>query len=305
MIPCSHIIRRSLTTEKFSINSVFFQDRIQKLLKDITRFEESKIFGRRVFKKLRSPKFVFMTDAQLQRAKEDAYHNAKALLQMPPVMEANTESPSVLARDEELVGYTKFKIMFVDITPGHTDRTRLMSVREPDGTLRYPTHEERSRLNHMFYPIESRSIDPPKMFEEKHLLDLLKRRQYVYALNRACIQFEPDDPRYVDLTSKIYNYIDDKQDYDELRSTRHFGPMSLYLAYNKRADNLMLEMLSKGFIEDAAKLVKIYNTCHRIDYDDGDDDLTLLKNYAKSNTAKSHNIELALQRLIGNKPNKE
>lgn len=305
MIPCSNIIKRTLTTDRVSISNVFFQDRIQKLLKDITRFEESKVFGRRVVRRLKTPKFVFMTDAQLQKAKEAAYDNARAILQMPPVMEPNMDTPAVLSRDEEIVGYTKCKIMFVDITPGYTDRTRLMSVREPDGTLRFPTHEERSRLNHMFYPVESRSIDPPKMFEEKHLLDLLRRKQYMYVLNRACIQFEPDDPRYVDLTSKVYNHIDDKQDYNELRSTRHFGPMSLYLAYNKRADDLIIEMLSKGFTEDAAKLVKIYNTCHKIDYDDeNEDDLTLIKNYAKNNPAKSHNIELALQKL-GNKSKKE
>lgn len=234
---------------------------MQQLLKEVTRFDESKLFARRQVSKLKSPKFIFMTDAQLEKAKKDAYENVQAKLQMPPVLEPNNEPPAVLARDEEIVGYTNCKIMFIDITPGQTNKSRLMSVRESDGTLRYPNHDERSRLNHIFYPQESRTIDPPKLFEDKYLQGLLQRRQYVYILDRACIQFEPDDPRYVAVTSKVYDYIDEGRDYDHLRSTRHFGPMCLYLAYNKRADNLMSEMTSKGYKEDAEKLVKLCKIC--------------------------------------------
>lgn len=260
------VFRRHLSTERATdIGQIFCQKDVRKILEDITRFEESKLFARKPVNRLKTPKLMFMTDEQLEVAKKSAYKKIEARLQMPPVMAADTSEPKIISHDEEVIGYTKFKIMFVDIGPGYTNRNRLMSVRETDGTLRYPTHEERSRLNHIFYPSEHKSIDPPKLFEDENLMKLLKKREYLYILNRACVQFEPDDPRYVEITSKVYNYIDDKDDFDKLRSTRHFGPMSLYLAYNKRADNLVLEMLSKKFIEDAAKLVKLYNTCHGIE----------------------------------------
>lgn len=250
---------------KHDIGQIFIKEDVQKLLKDITRFEEKKIFANNPVSRFRTPKFIFMTDKQLEKAKQDAYENVEARLQMPPVMAPNTADPEVLSRDEEIVGYTKFKIMFVDIGPGYTNRNRLMSVREPNGTLRFPTHSERSRLNHIFFPHESRTIDEPKLFQEENLIRLLKRGEYRYILSRACIQFEPDDPRYVNATTSVYEYIDHKGDYDKLRSTRYFGPMCLYLAYNKRADDLILEMLGKGLVEDAVKLVKIYNTCHSIE----------------------------------------
>lgn len=287
------IAKRTFTTD---IGQVFFNQNVQKLLKDITRYDETKIFARRVMPRINSPKLMFMTDKQLEKAKEDAYEQAKARLQMPPVLSPDVSEPEVLARDEEIVGYTKAKIMFIDIGLGYTNRTRLMSVREADGTLRFPNHEERSRLNHMFFPDESKSIDAPKLFEEKNLIKLLKRREYVYVLNRACVQFEPDDPRYVAATSQVYNYIDSKNDFDKLRSTRHFGPMSLYLAHSKNADNLILEMLSKNLIEDASKLVKIYNTCHNIDFN-SDDHMVMLKNYADNFSNKKYNLDLALQSL--------
>lgn len=265
MIVRNFILKRTLSTHTNDIGQVFIQENVQKLLKDITRYDESKVFARRSVPKLQSPRLMFMTNEQLERAKEDAYDLVKARLQMPPVISPNTKEPTILSRDKDIVGYTKFKIMFIDITPGYSNRNRLMSVREKDGTLREPTHEERSRLNHMFYPGGSKTIDAPKLFEEEHLSRLLKRREYLFVLNRACVQFEPDDPRYVDITSKVYNYINEKGDYEILRSTRHFGPMSLFLAYNKRADDLIIEMLSKGLIEDAGKLVKIYNICHDVE----------------------------------------
>lgn len=263
MIPFKNALKR--TTDRVDIGQIFMKENVQKLLRDITRFDETKVFSRRPVPELKTPQLIFMNNRDLEEAKKQAYENAAARLQMPPVMSAEAAKPAILSKDEELVGYTKFKIMFIDISTGYSNRNRLMSVREPDGTLRYPTYKERSRLNHMFYPSEYKTIDPPKLFEDEHMIKILKRKDYVYLLNRACIQFEPDDPRYVDITSKVYKYIDDQVDFDRLRSTRHFGPMSLFLAYNKLADNLIIEMLSKDLIEDAAKLVKIYNTCHNIE----------------------------------------
>lgn len=254
------------------------------MLKDITRFTEDKIFEQRSVSRLRTPQMIFMSDKQLEIAKQTAFDHAKARLQMPPILEADTSEPKVLSKDEEIVGYTKFRVMFVDISPGHSDRNRLMSVREPDGTLRYPTHSERSRLNHIFYPNEYRSIDRPKMFEPENLSKLLQRGEYVYILDRACLQFEPDDPAYVEATSKVFTHIDDLKHYDKLRSTRHFGPMSLYLAYNKRANGLLVDMMTKRLKEDAIKLVKIYNTCHDIQYDEHVDDQKILDDYMEQHS---------------------
>lgn len=266
MIAKSLIIKRALSTERAkNIGEIFRQENVQNILNDITRYDETKLFTRRPVNRLKTPKLMFMTDEQLEIAKKNAYKKIEARCQMPPVMEPDTSEPEVISRDEEITGYTKFKIMFIDIGPGYTNRNRLMSVRETNGTLRYPTHVERSRLNHMFYPKDYRSIDPPKLFEDENLLKLLKRREYLYVLNRACVQFEPDDPRYVKITTKVYDYIDDIKDYEKLRSTRHFGPMCLYLIYHKKADNLKLAMLSKNFVDDAGKLDELYSICHGSD----------------------------------------
>jgi len=267
MVVVRFICRRLLntSTQRKDIGQVFINEDVQRMLKDITRFKEETIFRRRQVPELGTPKMVFMTNEQLEKAKESAYHEVRNRLQMPPVLSPNNKEPEILAKDEEIVGYTKFKVMFIDISPGFSDRNRLMSVRETDGTLREPNFEERSRLNHMFYPGEYRTIDVPKMFEDENLYKVLQRKDYQLVLNRALLQFEPDDPRYTAVTSKVYDYINEKQDFDSLRSTRHFGPLCLYLAYNNKADDLIIEMLSKSLLEDAAKLVKIYYKCHDIE----------------------------------------
>lgn len=268
---------------------------IQKLLTDITRFKEEQIFSPRPVPTMQSPQLMFMTDEQVERAKKDAYEHVKARLQMPPVMTPDTSEPKVLAQNPELVGYMQNKVMFVDISPGYSDRNRLMTVRESDGTLRYPSHEERSRLNHIFYPSDVKSIDYPKMFERENLLKLLKKREYKYVLDRACLQFEPDDPRYFKITSQVYDYINSKMDHDKLRSTRHFGPMSLYLAFNNKADDLLIEMLGRDLVEDAAKVVEIYYTCRNIEYHDQVDAIDILRSYTDNHSNKKYNLDLALK----------
>ncbi|XP_077232199.1 uncharacterized protein LOC143867430, partial [Tasmannia lanceolata] len=297
------IFRRAMSIQQQqrqrpSIGQVFVQEDVQTLLKEITRYSEDKIFSQRIVHRLKSPKMMFMTDEDLKRAKENAYHEARARLQMPPVMDPDNSEPRILSKDEELVGYSRFRVLFVDISPGQTKRSRLMSIRERDGTLRFPTHVERSRLNHIFYPQDSASVETPRLFEENNMIRLLQDEKYKYILDRACVQFEPDDPRYVHATTRVYNFVDSRSDFDKLRSTRHFGPMSLYLAYNKQIDNLLLEMFIKQLVEDAVKLVRLYNICHNIDTEE-QDDLEILKNYAENHSRAKYNLDLALQDLVG------
>lgn len=70
-----------------------------------------------------------------------------------------------------------------------------MVIREPDGTLRRANFRERQRLNSIYFPHKYRTVDIPRMFEEKNLEDVLKRKDTsLFVLERSCLQFEPDDP---------------------------------------------------------------------------------------------------------------
>lgn len=70
---------------------------------------------------------------------------------------------------------------------------------------------------------------------------MLERHQFIYILDRACAQFEPDDPQYIRVCRAVYDKINqlswtplhgDSGDLNPLRSlrhTRHFGPLALYM----------------------------------------------------------------------------
>ena len=67
------------------------------------------------------------------------------------------------------MGHDTAKYMFVDSKLGVHDRDRLMVTREPSGTLRHMTEEERERLNQIYFPKPGRRIKPPVLFEIENL----------------------------------------------------------------------------------------------------------------------------------------
>jgi small subunit ribosomal protein S22 len=70
---------------------------------------------------------------------------------------------------------------------------------------------------------------------------LLDRAEYEFILDRTCLQFEPDDLQYVTISHQVYDHLDEKRSFDKLKSTRHFGPLAFYLAWNRKVDNLILD----------------------------------------------------------------
>lgn len=92
--------------------------------------------------------------------------------------------------------------------------------------------------------------------------DLLNRNEYEFILDRACVQFEPDDPDYQAVIQEVYEYINAERRFDILRSTRHFGPMVFHLVWTSNINNLLCEMIETSRIKDAALLIRLYHMIH-------------------------------------------
>lgn len=131
-------------------------------------------------------------------------------------------------------------------------------VRESDGTLREATRDERHRTNQIFYPVEERHIDLPKMFEEPQLTDMFERGAYQLLLDNVCLHFEPDDPRYNDLCAKTYQHIAANKNFDHLWSTRYYGGMVFYYVFNKCADPLLFHLITEQRINNANNLLNLF-----------------------------------------------
>ena len=81
--------------------------------------------------------------------------------------------------------------------------------------------------------------------------DAIKREEYNFILDNACLQLEPDDPDYQRIVGEVYSAVDENMHYEILQSTRHFGPLCFYLTWNKCMDNLLAYFINN---EGYAKL---------------------------------------------------
>lgn len=136
----------------------------------MTTVDYEKIFrSRKDGHKLKTPEYKLLTDEQVQEAKEAAKYKAKRYLQMPPVVKQRLDSCVPLCEDPALKNYDTAKYVFTDITFDLNDRERFIVVREPEGTLRHATCQERDRILQIYFPKPFREIEKPKMFEGEYL----------------------------------------------------------------------------------------------------------------------------------------
>ncbi|XP_058805589.1 small ribosomal subunit protein mS22 [Phymastichus coffea] len=278
----------------------FFNEEVQKFLKVITRPEHDKVFRRQLDgREIEEPVYKFMTERDLKKALDTANQNMEELLQMPPVVKVREENVRILSKDPALQGYDDCKFVFTDISFGIKNKDRTIAVREPDGTLRTANHSERDRLNQIYFPLKGREIYMPKMFLQENLEPILNRGDYEFILNRACIQFDPDNPEYHRITQVTYDHIDEHQQFDKLRSTRHFGPMVFYLAWNKKVDNLLLENITTDRIEDAALILKVYYKLNPSDNPiEEEDHVKLIQHYIKTESNIKRKLDHAFKTFL-------
>lgn len=249
-----------------SLQEYFVNPRIYNLLRLVT-FPDPVSVHRPAFRKLRQDTIKLLSDAELETVKAYGSIFTEQRLQMPPVLNARKDvGDQVIAKDPKLQGIlpNNSRLVFADIDPRCPRSKRLIVVREPDGVLRHATASERDRVNQVYFPLPGRTLWTPKMFEEQYLQSLLDRGSFLYILDRACVQFEPDDPNFIRVCRRVYDHVDELSwtpihhttyQYSNkpnpvnplqlLRHTRHYGPLALYLiAVRNHSGGLIFEALS-------------------------------------------------------------
>lgn len=128
---------------------------------------------------------------------------------------------------------------------------------------------------------------------------LLDRKEYRFILDRACVQFEPDDSNYQMVVREVYERINQEKHFDALRSTRHFGPMVFHLVWTSNIENLLCEMIESSRIKDAALLIRLYHKIHptcdsAVEQCDASDDVEFILHYARLDSPKRSTLEKLL-----------
>ncbi|XP_041976846.1 28S ribosomal protein S22, mitochondrial [Aricia agestis] len=263
----------------------FFSPNVQTLLKRLTRPDFAKVFRKRTtadIPHLKTPIYKFLTEEDLQIERAKANKKAKKLLQMPPVVKIQGHISEVLSKDPALQGYDSATYLFTDITFGVRNEERFIVQRNPDGTLCKSDHDTRKKLNQIYFPLHGRKIREPLLFSDMERFNsLLEKHKYEYLLDRACIQYEPDEQKYQELTSLTYQHVDTSSQFNLLRSTRHFGPLAFYLTWHNSMDNLVLETVQGGAIREAALLVALRHEL-RADVEHGAENQALVAEIMKT-----------------------
>lgn len=244
--------------------------------------------------KLQDPVYKFMTDEELQESMKEAHKKADELLQIPPAIPAKLPETKIISNDPALQGLETSRNVFVDITFGLKDFDRLITVRNMDGTLEEADMATRQRINQTYFPKQGRSIKPPKVFSGEYFSNILSKQEYKFILDLACLQYEPYDPEYQRITSVTYQYLNEENGFEKLRSTRHFGALCFFLVWNNTIDNLLIDLLETSYIDEAHQLIELYTKIHKVGINK-DGNFKDIEDYIKHFATKKGMLELALQ----------
>ncbi|KAK3600254.1 hypothetical protein CHS0354_039721 [Potamilus streckersoni] len=303
-IRCDDVLssgRSTKVTEDRDPLPLFMSEEVQTWLQKMTGFDIEKICAPRPFE-ADKPTYRLLTNDELEKEKKKAIQIAKRRIQMPPVMKMRDGTSKVLQKDPDLNMFSKAKHVFTDISFGLKDRKRFIVVREPDGTLRTATDKEHDRLNQIYNPQQGRAPVMPRMFEEEYLEKTLEKGQYRYILDRACVQFDPDNPDFIRVAHRTYEAVCERHMFDVLRSTRHFGPMAFYFAWYKKIEPLLADMVQRDLLSDAVDLIKLYFKIHQelsstVVLEENIDELHIIKNFCEK-MVKNPNYKGQLQLAI-------
>ncbi|CAD5113273.1 DgyrCDS2453 [Dimorphilus gyrociliatus] len=286
-------------TKNVSKYAMFFDKRVQHILTDITGRDEEKIYRPR-YRDTAKPTYRLVTDKELEKLKSDAEEKIQKTLQIPPVLDEKPDVNVILSKDEALAEHDQFNYVFTDISYNIPHEKRTVTVREKDGTLRLATNDEHKRMIQVYFPGEGRKHYMPNMFTEKHLERLLEEGEYEYILDRACVQFDPDETDYIRVTRRVYEYIADRSDFMKLYSTRHFGAAAFFLTVQKNIDSFIAVLINSNLLHSAKSLIDVYYMVHNQEqglpkeWSNLSDEEAIMM-FAKQEAKDGSRIELALQ----------
>ncbi|XP_020035764.2 small ribosomal subunit protein mS22 isoform X2 [Castor canadensis] len=299
-LPCRRLSSEAESGSSEMKKPTFMDEEVQSILIKMTGLNLQKTF-KPAIQELKPPTYKLMTQAQLEEATRQAVEAAKVRLKMPPVLEERTPINDVLAEDKILEGTETHKYVFTDISHNIPHRERFVVVREPSGTLRKASWEERDRVIQIYFPKEGRRVLPPIIFKEENLKTMYSQDRHADVLNLCVAQFEPDSTEYIKVHYQTYDDIDKHGKYDLLRSTRHFGGMAWYFVNKKRIDGLLIDQIQRDLVDDATSLVHLYHMLHpdgrsaQEAKEQTAEGVNLIKVFAKTEAQKGAYIELTLQ----------
>uniref|UniRef100_A0A0N5BLG6 DUF3822 family protein n=1 Tax=Strongyloides papillosus TaxID=174720 RepID=A0A0N5BLG6_STREA len=230
-------------------------------------------------------RFALMTDEAYYDTLKKMEDIGRQFLKFVPMKEPRSTEVNVLEKDPGIANFDTSKFIFTDITHDVTDNDHTAVVREPDGTLRTATPSEYYRMNRLYYEKPNCPVYEPAVFSGKDLEYTLDTMKHEFVLDWACWFYEPDDPKFVALSKKIFEEMLRNNKFDILYSTRHYGHFLFYCTLNKQTTGLLNHYGKKEMLTDAANFIKLYKIIHpdwRTAVSVEDSDYKVVKDFIRS-----------------------
>ncbi|XP_062126504.1 small ribosomal subunit protein mS22 [Drosophila sulfurigaster albostrigata] len=239
----------------------------QQLLQSMTQLQLDKVFRKRTVPD-NSVHTQFMTTAQLEKEFLLTIEKAQQLLQMPPVVKIKEDTERIISKDPALKDFATTKYVFTDITFGLPQSERKVVVRDVDGTLSYATLDITKRMNQLYFPLDGRKFYTPRMFSDEQLFQrCLDEHKYEFILDRLTVQYEPYEAEFHNISAKVFEHLNESKQFDQLRSTRHFGPMAFFYAWHRCIDDLLYDMIRRDYLLNAVQLIALSYKIHKVPLD--------------------------------------
>ncbi|XP_030370034.1 28S ribosomal protein S22, mitochondrial [Scaptodrosophila lebanonensis] len=242
----------------------FTDTETQRLLQSMTQMQLDKVFRKRTVPD-NDNEIKFMTTEQLENEFVKMIEKAKHQLQMPPVVKVKQDTERIISKDPALKDFQNTKFVFTDITYGLRQSDRKVVVRDVDGTLSYAPLETQKRMNQLYFPLKGRTFHTPRMFsEQEYLQRCLDDHKYEFVLDRLTVQYEPYELDFHQISAQVFQHLNESKEFDQLRSTRHFGPMAFFYAWHHCIDDLLYDMIRRDYLQNAVELIALSYKLHNV-----------------------------------------
>ncbi|KAI1727544.1 mitochondrial 28S ribosomal protein s22 domain-containing protein [Ditylenchus destructor] len=276
----------SSESDEIDVESLFLDSRVRQLLKSLIGMDLEKCYAERTVRNTERSHFALMNDEMLANFRKSLEERALRFMQLVPIKEPRIDGYTVLAVDPKLKDLDTAKFVFTDISHYTTNQDRTVVVRDPDGTLRTSTPEEHDRMNRIYYPEPDRTVRPMPLFSDPYFTNALNRSKHELVLDWACNFYDPDDPDFVKLCRRVFDNVLETNNFEALRSTRHFALLVFYLVINGKIIPLLNYFVNIKSISDVANVIRLCKLSipnWPSEFNEEDNDQTVIEDFLQQN----------------------
>ncbi|MEN2499949.1 MAG: 28S ribosomal protein S22, mitochondrial, partial [Marteilia pararefringens] len=202
------------------------------------------------------PKIALLTDNEVKEL--ERRQNSEIFVstcKLSPFRFPKVCETKIIQKDPELNNWFSrvkcdHKFALVDLSKNQPPFKRKCFIREMNGELRTTGLDEKYKLLNIFYPRDEYVYKfpiLPKYLAHNELLDkMLHKKSYEYLLDSLVYFLRPEQERFCQLLSKIYDVIIDRQDYGCIEHSRHFGSFIFYSIVTKKYAEFIMSLANRN-----------------------------------------------------------